>query len=146
MKSIKMAAMAAALAFAVPAAAQESSYTPGNYWTMSMIDVAPGQDENYADYLAGQWRKGQDFAKSKGWISGYHLMVNANPREGEPDLYLITEFKEMATSAEEVRREREYDAFMQTDARRMAVGSGARVTMRTQKGPMLLREMVLKGK
>jgi hypothetical protein len=146
MKAIKLAVLTAALAFAAPTAAQESSYTPGNYWTISMIDIAPGQDENYADYLAGQWKRGQDFAKSKGWISGYHVMANVNARDGEPDLYLITEFKEMATRDQELRREKEYDAFMQTDARRMTAASGARVTMRTQKGSMLLREMVLKGR
>jgi hypothetical protein len=93
MKALKIAALTAALAFAAPTAAQESSYTPGNYWTISMIDIAPGQDENYAD-LASQWKRRQDFAKSKGWISGYHVMANVNARDGEPDLYLITEFKE----------------------------------------------------
>ena len=40
---------AAALAMALPATAQQSSYTPGNYTTISMIDVLPGQTENYMD-------------------------------------------------------------------------------------------------
>jgi len=147
MKSLALrAAAAVALTLAIPAAAQESSYTPGNYWSISMIDVLPGQTENYADYLAGQYRRNQEFAKSKGWIQGYHVLVNSYPRDGEPDIYLVTEFKEMATRAQELAREKQYDAFMQTDARRAAAASGARVVMRTQKGSMLLQEMMLKAK
>lgn len=140
------AATAAAIAFAYPAVAQESSYTPGNYWTVSMIDVAPGQDENYMDYLAGQYKRSQDFAKSKGWIANYHILSNLNARDGEPDLYLITEFKEMATRAEELRRQKEFDAFMKKDVRVRTAEAGTRVTMRIPKGSMLLQEMVLKAR
>jgi hypothetical protein len=145
MKTLFATAVSAALVFAAPAIAQESSYTPGNYWTISMIDVLPGQDENYADYLAAQYKRSQDHAKSKGWIESYHILANVNARDGEPDLYLITTFKEMASRAEELRRDKEYEAFMQRDARRLSAESGARVAMRTQKGSMLLRELNLKA-
>ena len=145
---VKIFAMGAAVAIALatPAIAQESSYTPGNYVRVSMIDVLPGQTENYMDYLAGQYRKELEYRKSKGWITGYRILANVNARDGEPDLYLMTEFKEMATRAEELARAKEMDAFMQSDARRLAAASGARVTMRTQKGSMLLQEMMLTRK
>lgn len=133
---------AIAIALTMPAIAQESSYTPGNYVTMSMIDILPGQTENYMDYLADQYRKNMEYSKSKGWITGYRILANVNARDGEPDLYLMTEFKEMATRAEELAREKAMDAFTQSDARREATASGARVTMRTQKGSMLLQEML----
>ena len=145
MKIFAMGA-AVAIALATPAIAQESSYTPGNYVRVSMIDVLPGQTENYMDYLAGQYRKELEYRKSKGWITGYRILANVNARDGEPDLYLMTEFKEMATRAEELARDKEMDAFMQSDARRAATASGARVTMRTQKGSMLLQEMMLTRK
>ena len=145
MKIFAMGA-AVAIALATPAIAQESSYTPGNYVSVGMIDVLPGQTENYMDYLAGQYRKELEYRKSKGWITGYRILANVNARDGEPDLYLMTEFKEMATRAEELARDKEMDAFMQSDARRAATASGARVTMRTQKGSMLLQEMMLTRK
>ena len=145
MKIFAMGA-AVAIALATPAIAQESSYTPGNYVSVGMIDVLPGQTENYMDYLAGQYRKELEYRKSKGWITGYRILANVNARDGEPDLYLMTEFKEMATRAEELARAKEMDAFMQSDARRLAAASGARVTMRTQKGSMLLQEMMLTKK
>ena len=87
-----------------------------------------------------------EFSKSKGWITGYKVLANVNARDGEPDLYLITEFKEMATRAQELAREKEMDAFAQTDARRAATASGGRVSMRTQKGSMLMQEMLLTRK
>ena len=74
------------------------------------------------------------------------IFANVNARIGEPDLYLMTEFKEMATRAKEVKREKEMDAFTQSDARLAATASGARVKMRTQNGSMLLQEMLLTRK
>jgi opacity protein-like surface antigen len=145
MKKMLVAATAVAL-LSTSAFAQDSSYTPGSYWTVSMIDVLPGQGENYADFLADQWKRSQDHAKSKGWIEEYHVMANVNARDGEPDLFLITQFKEMTTRAEDQRRAKEYEAFMQSDPHRLATASGARGVMRVQKGSMLLQEMNLKPK
>ena len=138
------AAAAAALAFAVPAAAQELSYTPGTYWEISMIDVEDGKEEDYADFLADQWRASQQFAKSKGYIKDYHVLANSNRRDGEPDLYLITEFERMYDTAEELRQQKEYEAFMKRDTRALARESGQRGTMRKLTGSMLLRELNLR--
>ena len=35
-----------------------------------MIKIADGGEMDYANYLADKWRKSQEFAKSKGWITG----------------------------------------------------------------------------
>jgi hypothetical protein len=147
MKRLMMtAACAAALAFAAPALAQSSSYTPGSYWTVSEIELLPGQAENYADFLAGQWRSTQEFAKGKGYIEDYFVLSNVNARDGEPDLYLVTRFKEMTTRAEDMRRQSEYEAFMKSDAHRLDAQMGGRAVMRKQRGSMLLQELVLKAK
>lgn len=143
---ITMAALSAALSLAAPAAAQSSSYTYGNYWTVGEIEILPGQAENYADYLAGNWRKGQEFAKSKGYILDYFVLSNVNARDGEPDLYLVTRFPEMASRKEEERRQEEYEAFMKTNPHKMDAESGARAVMRKSMGSMLLQELVLKGR
>lgn len=146
MKRFIVAGLAAALAYANPGLAQSSSYTPGSYWTVSSIDILPGQAENYADFLAGQWKRSQEFAKSKGYIEDYFVLANVNGRDGEPDLYLVTRFKEMTTRAEDQRRTTEYEAFMKSDPHRLEAESGARATMRTQKGSMLLQELMLKAR
>jgi hypothetical protein len=45
MKRYLLAAAAATLAFAAPAAAQESSFEPGVYWDVGMIDIEDGKGE-----------------------------------------------------------------------------------------------------
>ncbi|RJF93967.1 hypothetical protein [Sphingomonas cavernae] len=138
----------AALAFAVlcvaPVAAQESSYTPDVYWEVAMIDVEDGQGENYADYLAREWKATQEFAKSKGYIQDYHVLANNNNREDEPDLYLITVFKKIYDTPEQLRQQKEFEAHMKKDARVLDSEFGARGKMRRVTGSMLLRELKLK--
>lgn len=137
--------LAASSAFAAPVRAQESSYAPGAYWEVSMVDVEDGQEENYIDFLADQWKKSQEFAKSKGYIRDYHVLANSNARKGEPDLYLIVEFDQMYDTKEQLRQQKEFEAFMKRDARQLTRESGERVTMRKLSGSMLLRELELRG-
>ncbi len=103
MKAFRCAALAAAsltLAFAAPAMADDPwPVESGDYVEVSMIAVDDGADLQYMNHLAGQWRKGQDFAKAQGWISGYEILANQNKRPGEPDYYLITRFPRFADKA-----------------------------------------------
>lgn len=146
MKKMLCAAAAAALAVAAPAAAQDVSYTPGTYWEVAMIDVEDGKEQDYVDYLADQYRKSQEFAKSKGYIKDYHVLSNVNNRPGEPDLYLIVEFEKFYDTAEQLRQQREFEAFMKRTERQLSAESGARGTMRRLMGSMLLRELDLKAR
>lgn len=143
MKTFVLAA-AAALAFAVPANAQESSYQPGVYWDVGMIDVEDGKGEAYADWLASEWKRNQEFAKSKRWIKDYFVLSNGYNRPGEPDLYLVTVFERMPDAAEDLRRQREYETWSKKNARQLDVEQGSRGTMRKVMGGMLLRELKLK--
>lgn len=145
MRKILMATvLAAGIALAAPAAAQESVYTPGNYWTVQGIFITDGQFENYMDYVAGNYRRSQDFARRSGWISGYTILTNVNRREGEPDLYLITEMPRLATPQEEAERERRLNEHMSQTTRQATEGSGQRVTMRRLGSNMLLQELNLR--
>ncbi|VXC92749.1 conserved exported hypothetical protein [Sphingomonas sp. AX6] len=146
LKTFALAAPAALLALASPAGAQDMPYTPGTYWEVASIDVEDGMEPQYIDFLAGQWRKSQEFAKSKGYITDYHVLTNMNPRDGEPDLYLVTEFERMYDTAEQLRQQREYEAMMKRTERQLMGESGARGKMRTLKGSMLLRELTLSAR
>jgi hypothetical protein len=138
------ATAAASLFVSAPGQAQSSSYTQGNYWEISMIDIEDGQDENYLDYLSKQWKRQQEYAKQKGYITGYNVLTNAYPRDGEPDLYLITQSVALPDAKEQEKRNAEFEAFMQRNARQLSEESGKRVTMRHLKGGMLLQELMLK--
>lgn len=140
-----MAACAAAV-FASPALAQQSSYTPGMYWEVSSVTIEPGQDENYLDYLAGQWRTQEEFAKQQGWIREYHVLANNNRRNGEPDLYLVEVYDHVPTPAEQVTRQQAFERMMSRNAHQLSTESGGRATMRRLTGSELLQELNLRAR
>src|SRR3954453_20896615 len=130
---------AATMMLAVPAAAQELPVTSGDYWDVAAISVDDGHFPDYVDFLATQFRKENDFSKSKGWIKDYKILANQNAREGEPDLYLVTIYDHVTTTAEDNQREKELNAFLAQSTRQGAAGSAHRATFRKLKGDMLLR-------
>jgi hypothetical protein len=128
----KAAVLAASLslAFAAPALAQSNPMIGGEYLEVSAIAIDDGHFLDYANHLAGVWRSQQEYAKSQGWISGYEVLSNVNARAGEPDLILVTRFKNFADVAEEERRAKMYrDHAKQTDVQ-MQAASGERAKYR----------------
>jgi hypothetical protein len=142
--SLLAALGAASLAVAAPLAAQDMPFSYGDYWEVSEIAVDDGGNAQYVDFLASQWKKSQDFAKSKGWISEYHVLANLNKRSGEADYYLITHFSHMPDAAEAAARDKAYAAYMQSSMRQMDAQSGERAKFRHVMGSELLGEMILK--
>jgi len=143
MRKFALAALGAAtMLTSVPAAAQELPLKTGDFWDVAAIAIDDGHFGDYADYLAGQYRKNMEFQKSKGWIKGYHIFANVNKRSDEPDLYLVTIFDHVTTPAEDIQREKDANAFLQQNTRQSLAGSGQRATYRHLGSDMLLQEMV----
>lgn len=145
-KLLKAAVLAATLscAFAGPAAAQNYPFTPGDYTEVSMIDISDGGGLQYATYLANEWRKSQEFAKSKGWITSYAVFNNVNSRPGEPDLYLTVTFPDLPNAAEDEKRDAAYRDYMKRTDAQLVAESGDRAKYRTVMGSFLLRELKFK--
>lgn len=129
---------------AMPVAAQESVYAPGTYMNVQGIFIEDGQFENYMDYIAATYRRSQDFARQRGWITGYRIFQNVNRRGDEPHLYLLVEMPRMATPQEEVERERAMTQAMSQTTRQLEAASGQRVTMRRLGSNLLLQELNLR--
>lgn len=146
MRKFLLAACGAAslvmLAASAPAGAQQSSYKGGDLWVAARIDVEDGQFENYMDWLNKVWVPNQEFAKSQGWINGYHILNNINNRDGEPDLILITSFADLPSVAEGDRRDAIMNQRMSQDDHSGDAASGARTKMRRQMGSTLYRELL----
>ncbi len=142
------AALAVGLGLSAPtqAVAQDTPYTPSSYMTVQGIYIEDGQFENYMDYIADRYRANQDFAKQKGWISGYRIFANINRRADEPDLYLLTEAPRMPTPQEQVERDRLVSEAMQQTARQATEASGQRVKMRRLGSNLMLQELTLKAR
>ncbi|HVF37165.1 MAG TPA: hypothetical protein VNA29_04405 [Sphingomicrobium sp.] len=143
-KSMLAALGAATMLMAAPVTAQEVPMVPGDYWEIAEIEILDGQFSAYADYLANRWRANQEFSKSKGWIKDYYVFSTVNARADEPDLFLVTVFERQPTAAEQMAREKEFDAFMKTNARREDQQFAARGTMRKVGGSMLIQRMLFR--
>lgn len=145
MGTLKMWAIGAAagLMLAVPQAASAQSEYPfdsGSWVEVTGIHVDDGHGLDYAKHLAGMWRKGQDYAKAQGWISDYQVLVNSYPREGEPDVYLMTWFPAFASAEEGERRDALYRQHMAMTETQMEAASGKRADYRKIGSSMLLRQ------
>ncbi|MCY7280116.1 MAG: hypothetical protein LH610_04330 [Sphingomonas bacterium] len=115
---------------------------PGAMWTAGRIAVEEGQMQNYMDYLTKTWTANQAYSKSQGWLLDYHVLQSINPRDGEPNIVLLTRFADMPTGAEADRRSDILNKRMSQDDHAAAAASGDRNKMRRLLGSVLYREMV----
>ncbi|BBD98729.1 hypothetical protein SAMIE_1022300 [Sphingobium amiense] len=136
--------MAAALTCAAPLLAQTYPADPGDFTDVSMIKVLPGGDTAYTQFLATEWKKQQEFAKSQGWIKSYKVMSNLYPREGEPDLYLMVTYADMPNAQAAMKQRDAYLAWQKKSLQTLDQESGDRGKFRTLVGSMLWGEVILK--
>jgi hypothetical protein len=133
------------LAVSLPATAQdENPWKAGNYWNVSGIHVKDGGGLKYAQYLATEWVKTQEYAKSQGWISDFMVLSNTHPREGEPNIYLITIAPSLPSSDEADKRGRMMREFNKTTLAQMQAQSAGRAEMREVGSQVQLRQLVLR--
>lgn len=85
--------------FAVSAAqADDRVYNDGgSVWTVSYIETKPGYFDDYIANLNQIWRRYLDEQKKDGDVLSYKMIPIAFPRDGEPNLMLLVEFKNWAS-------------------------------------------------
>lgn len=139
-----MAVAAAVLLTAQPGAAQQypNPYKVADFWQVTGVHVKAGGQLKLANDIANVWQKQQDFAKSKGWIKGYKILVNTHPREGEPNLYLITMSDRLASPDEVDARGVEMRAFANKTGEQMQTAAAGRAEFSSTGSSTLIREWV----
>lgn len=142
MRKLLLGIASLSLMAGAPAAAQQSVFKAGPMWTAARIAVEDGQMQNYMDFLNKTWTESQAFAKSQGWLLDYYVLQSVNPRDGEPNVVLLTRYPDMPTAAEAERRNVLMNQHMSQDDHSAAAASGVRNAMRHQMGSVLFREMV----
>ena len=125
----------------VAQAQEEPPFIPGDYWEVTGIKVADGAGLKYARWLAGEWRKNSEFAKSQGWIKDFMVINNVHDRADEPDLYLVRVFENWATVEQGEERRKKYMEWAKKSMDKMAEESGNRAEYRTIMSTSLLRHM-----
>lgn len=123
------------------ALAQEWPLVGGDYWTVTGVEIKDGGDLKYANWLASEWKKNGEFAKSKDWLKDYMIFWNVHPRKGEPDLYLIRIFEAMPSGPEGEKRYEEYMEWQTKTEEQMEAESGNRAEYREVLSTTLLQEM-----
>jgi hypothetical protein len=149
MKKLTMAAgLVAAMAFggAVTAVAQSAArvYDQGPVWDISHIETMPGMFDDYMAYLAGPYRQLMEADKRSGDLIDYKVLAVVSPRDNEPDVLLITQYKNMAAfdrSLDELDR-RASQVFGSTVRSNQATAQ--RVKMRESRGSVMAREVRFK--
>jgi hypothetical protein len=141
-KLIIGAAALALAAWSIPASAQDSAVKSGSFWQANRIYVEDGQFENYMDFLTKTWMDNQEFAKSQGWLLEYHILNSAYPRDGEPNIILLTRFNDFPSAAEAERRNALLNQHMKQTDRSADTASGDRGKMRKLMGSVLYVEML----
>lgn len=128
-------------AMSIAQAQEEPPFIGGDYWEVTGIKTADGGGLKYARWLASEWRRNSEFAKSQGWIKDFMVMSNVHGRSDEPDLYLIAVFENMATVQENEKRRKTYLDWAKKSMDKMAEESGNRAEYRTVMSTSLLQHM-----
>jgi hypothetical protein len=78
------------------------AYADGRDWSdgpvinVAAIRTIDGHFDDYMHWLATAYKKQQEAAKKAGLISGYRVLVVEPRGPNDPDIYLVTEFKNWA--------------------------------------------------
>jgi hypothetical protein len=135
---------ASSMLMAAPTMADEWPLVPGNYWDVTGVKIKDGGGLAYANFLAGEWRENQEFAKSKGWIKSYMIFTNEYGRPGEPDMYLVTVREDIPSGATSEKRSDEYMAWKKKTLVQMQKESGNRAEFREVISSSLLQEQTFR--
>jgi hypothetical protein len=90
------AALVAASALTTPVYADGRDWNDGPVINVSSIRTVDGHFDDYMHWLATTYKKQQEAAKKAGLITSYRVIVIEPRGPNEPDILLVTEFKNWA--------------------------------------------------
>lgn len=143
---IALAASAAMAALAGPATAADRGYDNGPVWDCGAIRTKPGHFDEYMKYVSTTWRASQEELKKKGYATDYRVFAVSNPRDNEPDLYLCTEYKNMAALDMPLDEQDAMNAKIFGSLTASEKAMAGRGDMRELRGSTLMRELILTKK
>jgi hypothetical protein len=78
------------------AIADDHAYTEGAVVNVAAIRTEYGKFDDYMNYLDTTWKAEQEAAKKAGNIVSYRVIVVEPRDENDPDIYLVTNYKNWA--------------------------------------------------
>jgi hypothetical protein len=147
MKSRALGALAGIFAFAAlsgTATAADRPYSDGPVTNVSSIRTMPGMFDDYVTWLAGPYKQAMEAQKAAGVILGYAVYSTIPRGPNEPDLYLLTTYKNMAALDDLNAKTDPIFEKLQGSLAEQNKAYIDRGKMRTILGDMLIREAILK--
>ena len=89
-------ALSASLAVTSSALADGRDWNDGPVINVAAIRTVDGHFDDYMHWLATTWKKQEETAKAAGLITKYRVLVVESHSPTDPDIYLVTEFKNWA--------------------------------------------------
>ena len=118
-------------------------YHHSSVWEVSFIQVKPGMNVAYLNYLTTDWKKEQEALKSAGITLSYKVLTTEGHGSTDWNLMLLTEYKDLATlEASEKKADALGQKLIGTDEKQMQ-GYKDRLAIREVMGTRLAREVVL---
>ena len=121
-------------------------YHNGSVWTIGFIQMKPGMDSAYLNYIATDWKKEQEALKKDGQIISYMVVQTEGHTSTDWNLMLMTEYKDLATmEANQTKADNLLQKVIGDDAKQMQ-GYRDRLMIREVMGNRLARQIVLEPK
>lgn len=147
MKTRALGALAGLFAFAMlsgTAGAADRPYTEGTVTNVSSIRTMPGMFDDYMAWLAGPYKQAMEAQKAAGVIVGYAVYAAVPHGPNDPDLYLVTTYKNMAALDDMSTKLDPIYEKLQGSLAEQNKAYADRGKMRTVLGDELIRELKLK--
>lgn len=127
------------------AGSNDSNYAQGSVWTIGYIETKPGQFNAYMNDLENLWLRYIKAQKDDGDVLSYKILAVAAPRDGEPNLIIMVEWKNMGVFDRSEEYWEELAERLSGSMEKLVKGSVDREELRTLRGEMMARELVFKS-
>lgn len=135
------------LTFSIAASAQvDRPYHNGSVWVIGVIQMKPGMENAYKNYIATDWKRSQEAMKKEGIILSYMVIQTEAHSANDWNMLLLTEYKDLATfEANQSRADNLAQTVVGNDAAQMK-GYRDRLQIREVLGNRLARQIILEPK
>jgi hypothetical protein len=118
-------------------------YRNGSVWQISYIQMKPGMETAYLNYLTTDWKRQNEALKKDGQILSYKVMTTETHGSNDWNAMLMIEYKDLATmEANEAKADNLAQTVIGNDERQMK-GYRDRLQIREVLEERLAREIVL---
>jgi len=137
-------ALIVCLALTTTASAQDNdrNYEQGTVWTVGYIETKPGYFNAYMNNLENQWLQYIKAQQQDGDVLSYKVLNVISTRDGEPDLILMVEWKNMAVFDRGVEYFEDMTKRLAGSIDEQIKRNINRETLRNLRGGLIARELI----